>query len=318
MQHFLDTNKYNFDEKALALFRFQAINNPVYKAYIKYLGIDILKINKVAAIPFLPISFFKTHRVILDNKKEEITFLSSGTGNMERSNHLVSDISIYKKSFENGFEYFYKNLNEYCIQALLPSYLENGNSSLIYMINSLIESSPHELSAYITEEELVKNIPNLKGQKVLLIGVSYALLDLAEKQQLNLENYIIMETGGMKGRRKEWTRNELHQVYKKSFQVENVHSEYGMTELLSQAYSQKNGIFNTPPWMKITTRPLSEPFSAQQEGQSGVIKVIDLANINSCAFIETSDLGKVYKDGSFEIIGRVDFEDIRGCNLMIH
>ena len=318
MQHFLDTNKYNFDEKALALFRFQAINNPVYKAYIKYLGIDILKINKVAAIPFLPISFFKTHRVILDNKKEEITFLSSGTGNMERSNHLVSDISIYKKSFENGFEYFYKNLNEYCIQALLPSYLENGNSSLIYMINSLIESSPHELSAYITEEELVKNIPNLKGQKVLLIGVSYALLDLAEKQQLNLENYIIMETGGMKGRRKEWTRNELHQVYKKSFQVENVHSEYGMTELLSQAYSQKNGIFNTPPWMKITTRPLSEPFSAQQEGHSGVIKVIDLANIKSCAFIETSDLGKVYKDGSFEIIGRVDFEDIRGCNLMIH
>ena len=258
MQHFLDTNKYNFDEKALALFKFQAINNPVYKAYVKYLGIDILKVNNVSEIPFLPISFFKTHRVILDNKKEEITFLSSGTGNMERSKHLVSAVSIYKKSFENCFKYFYKNLNEYCIQALLPSYLENGNSSLIYMINSLIESSPHELSAYITEEELVKNIPNLKGQKVLLIGVSYALLDLAEKQQLNLENYIIMETGGMKGRRKEWTRNELHQVYKKSFQVENVHSEYGMTELLSQAYSQKNGIFNTPPWMKITTRPLSE------------------------------------------------------------
>lgn len=317
MHEFLNTNKHNFNKKVLDLFQFQAFNNPVYHAYIQHLGFDVSKINSIEAIPFLPISFFKTHRVILKNQKEEITFLSSGTGNMQRSKHLVSDVSIYKKSFDKGFEHFYGKSEGYCIQALLPSYLENGNSSLIYMINSFIESSKHKLSAYVSEEQLINNIQKLRDQKVLLIGVSYALLDLAEKHKLNLENYTIMETGGMKGRRKEWTRNELHQVYKDSFNVENIHSEYGMTELLSQAYSKGNGIFNTPPWMKIMTRPLTEPFSIQQIGKTGVIKIIDLANINSCAFIETSDLGKINKDGSFEIIGRVDFEDVRGCNLMI-
>ena len=306
----------NFDSKAIELFRFQAFNNPIYSEYLSILNTNINKIESIKEIPFLPISFFKTHNVLLKNKKEKITFLSSGTGNIKRSKHLVSDLSIYEKSFTKGFEHFYGKIENYCIQALLPSYLENKSSSLIYMINHFINSSKNKLSAFVSEKELIENITKLKTKKVLLIGVSYALLDLAEKQQLDLSNYIVMETGGMKGRRKEWTRNELHTVLKNSFNVKNIHSEYGMTELLSQAYSKGNGIFETPPWMKILTRPLSEPFTNQSNHKSGVIKIIDLANINSCAFIETSDLGKINTDGSFEIIGRVDFEDIRGCNLM--
>ncbi len=315
---FYNINKANFEENAIKLFHFQAVRNPVYATYLKFLGVDLSKINKISKIPFLPISFFKTHKILLENKKATKTFLSSGTGNADRSKHLVADISHYEKSFIQGFKHFYGDFEDYTIQAFLPSYLENGNSSLIYMIDYFIRYSKNSLSSFVSENQLIKNITKLKNKKVLLIGVSYALLDLAEKHQLDLSNYTIMETGGMKGRRKEWTRNELHQVFKESFNVTNIHSEYGMTELLSQAYSNGNGIFKTPPWMKIITRPINEPFSNLGVNKSGIIKVIDLANVNSCAFIETADLGKIYKDESFEILGRVDFEDIRGCNLLIH
>lgn len=312
-----EISNHNFEENALKLFNFQAKNLAVYKQYLNTLNCNIEAVKSIAEIPFLPISFFKSHRVIIENQKPKITFLSSGTSNTSRSKHLVSDLSIYEKSFELGFKHFYGNINDYVIQALLPSYLENGDSSLIYMVKHFIENSNQDLSGFVTETELKQNITKLKDKKVLLIGVSYALLDLAEKGNLDLNNYIIMETGGMKGRRKEWTRSELHEVYTKAFNVSTIHSEYGMTELLSQGYSNGKGIFKTPPWLKILVRPFNEPFSNLDYGQSGVLKIIDLANINSCAFIETADLGKTYTDGSFEILGRIDFEDIRGCNLLM-
>ena len=318
MHNFINISKSNFEEKALELFHYQAENNLIYRKYLDVLGIYHLDIKSIEKIPFLPISFFKTHKIIARDKKEEIKFLSSGTGNMQRSIHYVVDVSIYIKSFIASFKYFYGYIEDYCIQALLPSYLENGNSSLIYMINEFIKISKNKLSGFVSEKELIDNSKLLKTSKVILIGVSYALLDLAENQKLNLSNYVVMETGGMKGRKKEITRLELHSIFKNSFNIKKVHSEYGMTELLSQAYSQGNGIFKTPPWMKVSTRPISEPFSIQQNNKSGIIKIIDLANIYSCAFIETADLGKINVDNSFEILGRIDFEDIRGCNLMIN
>lgn len=317
MLPFDQINNSNFEENALELFRFQAAHVQVYSDYLKHLSINVSEINSIQNIPFLPIGFFKSHQVILENAIPQTTFMSSGTTQMQRSKHYVSDLKLYEKSFYQGFEYFYGNVSEYTILALLPSYIESGSSSLIYMVSHFIKTSKHEHSGFVTEEQLISNIELLKNKKVLLIGVSYALLDLAEKGDLDLNNYIIMETGGMKGRRKEWTRDELHSVYKKAFNVENIHSEYGMTELLSQGYSIGNGIFNTPPWLKIMARPYNEPFSNLPPEQTGVLKVIDLANQNSCAFIETADLGKIHQDGSFEILGRIDFEDIRGCNLLI-
>lgn len=310
-------NDQNFEQKALELFQIQAQKLPVYKEYLKNLNCKPSEIKAIQDIPFLPISFFKSHEVILENQKEAIRFLSSGTTNASRSKHLVSNLNIYEESFQLGFKHFYGDISNYVIQALLPSYIENGNSSLIYMVKHFIAHSKHDLSAFVSEEELKENIAKLKKQKVLLIGVSFALLDLAEKGNLDLNNYIVMETGGMKGRRKEWTRTELHEVYTKAFNVSEIHSEYGMTELLSQGYSKGKGIFKTPPWLKVMIRPFNEPFSNLDYGQSGVLKIIDLANVNSCAFIETADLGKTYPDGSFEILGRIDFEDIRGCNLLM-
>lgn len=318
MLPFEQINKSNFEKNALELFRFQAVHVKVYSDYLKHLSINISEVDTIEKIPFLPINFFKSHQVLLDNATPETTFLSSGTTQMQRSKHFVSDLKMYEESFYKGFEYFYGDVSEYTILALLPSYIESGSSSLIYMVSHFIETSKHKLSGFITEEQLISKMEQLKNEKVLLIGVSYALLDLAEKGNLDLNNYIIMETGGMKGRRKEWTRDELHTVYKKAFNVENIHSEYGMTELLSQGYSKGNGIFNTPPWLKIMARPYNEPFSPLGFEQTGVLKVIDLANQNSCAFIETADLGKIHQDGSFEILGRIDFEDIRGCNLLIN
>lgn len=310
------TTSKNFEKSALALFQFQARNVKVYHDYLRYLACDIEQVKTIDNIPFLPIHFFKTHQIIAENQQAECYFLSSGTSLQSRSKHFIANISLYEKSFIESFKHFYGNFENYCIQALLPSYLENEHSSLIYMINYFIKHSKHPLSGFVNEKQLIENAKKLDNDKVLLIGVSYALLDLAEKITLNLSHYTIMETGGMKGRRKEWTRQELHAVYQSAFQVQSIHSEYGMTELLSQAYSQGNGIFKTPPWLKVLTRPYNEPFSQQENAQTGVIKVIDLANVYSCAFIETADLGKTFANNSFEVLGRIDFEDIRGCNLM--
>lgn len=308
----------NFEKKALDLFRFQAKNNKIYAEYLKHLAIDSNGIKSIEKIPFLPIHFFKTHAILSSKNKVQKTFLSSGTSQNQRSQHFVTDIGLYEQSFTKGFHFFYGNFQDYCIQALLPSYIEQGNSSLIYMVDYFIRHSKNKLSAFVTEKELLANISLLKNKKVLLIGVSYALLDLAEKQNIDLSHYTIMETGGMKGRRKEWTREELHRVLKKSFNVSAIHSEYGMTELLSQAYSKGNGLFACPPWLKVMARPMAEPFGVSPVGQSGILKIIDLANVNSCAFIETADLGKVHANGNFEVLGRVDFAEIRGCNLMLN
>jgi phenylacetate-coenzyme A ligase PaaK-like adenylate-forming protein len=248
-------------------------------------------------------------------------FTSSGTTGQSTSKHYVTDIELYKKSYLKGFEYFYGSISDYCILALLPSYLERKGSSLIYMIDDLIKKSNHPESGFYLYQidvlaEKLKKLDS-KGEKVLLIGVSFALLDLVEKHQLQLKNTVVMETGGMKGRRKELIREELHGALKKGFGVERIHSEYGMTELLSQAYSHGNGIFKTPPWMKILIRDTEDPLTFLPYGKSGGINVVDLANMNSCSFIATQDLGKKYADESFEILGRFDHSDIRGCNLMI-
>lgn len=240
---------------------------------------------------------------------------------MSQSKHFVTDLSIYEESYLKAFEQFYGNIEDYTVLALLPSYLERDGSSLIYMVNDLIEKSKKEKSGFYLHnlDELAKNLLELdsKGEKVLLIGVSFALLDLLEKFQFKLKNTVIMETGGMKGRRKELIREELHTILCEGFGVSEIHSEYGMTELLSQAYSKGNGIFNCPPWMKILIRDTEDALSLLPKGKSGGINVIDLANVNSCSFIATQDLGKIHPNNTFEIIGRFDDSDVRGCNLMV-
>ena len=279
------------------------------------------EVNRLEDIPFLPIQFFKSHEVVSSRENVIKTFTSSGTTGSFPSKHLVTDVSIYEKSFNLGFEKFYGPLENYVILALLPSYLEREGSSLIYMVNSLIEQSKHpESGFYLNDLDKLKNqLKNLddSGKKVLLIGVSFALLDLVEAYSFQLKNTIVMETGGMKGRRKELIREELHQKLKTGFGVDAIHSEYGMTELLSQAYSKGDGIFFTPKWMRLFTRDTEDALLLQEPGKTGGINIIDLANINSCSFIATQDLGRVNADGSFEIIGRFDNSDIRGCNLMV-
>ena len=314
-------NSTEFEKIALEIFRFQAENNLVYKAFLNYLNFDIQCIDKVAEIPFMPIQFFKSHKVISSKETSQRVFLSSGTTGNEQSKHFVTDLSIYEESFTKGFEHFYGAIEDYTVLALLPSYLERDGSSLIYMVNDFIQKSKNEKSGFYLSnlEELAKNLVDLEknNEKVLLIGVSFALLDLVEKHKFNLNNTIVMETGGMKGRRKELIREELHEILKEGFGVESIHSEYGMTELLSQAYSKGNGIFECPPWMKILTRDTEDALTVLPEGKSGGINIIDLANINSCSFIATQDLGKTYSDGAFEVLGRFDNSDIRGCNLMV-
>lgn len=311
----------DFEKKALKIFQFQALNNLVYNKFLSLLKTDVSKIKHIEEIPFLPIEFFKSKEILSSKDFIQQTFLSSGTTEMIQSKHLVTDISVYKKSFRKGFEYFYGNIEQYTVLALLPSYLEREGSSLIFMVNDFIQKSKKKHSGFYLNnfEELAKNLQELdkKGEKVLLIGVSFALLDLVEKHQFKLKNTIIMETGGMKGRRKELIRNELHDILKMGFGVNKIHSEYGMTELLSQAYSKGNGIFQCPPWMKILIRDTEDPFAILPTGKSGGINVIDFANINSCSFIATQDLGKVYANNSFEVIGRFDNSDIRGCNLIV-
>ncbi|MDD3721598.1 MAG: acyl transferase [Lutibacter sp.] len=310
-----------FEKMALEIFQFQAKNNMVYKAFLSHLRIDIHKVKKIEEIPFLPIQFFKSHKVVSSNAAIQHMFLSSGTTGNEQSKHYITDLSIYDESFTKGFEHFYGAIEKFTILALLPSYLEREGSSLIYMVNNFIQKSKNKKSGFYLNnlEELVQNLTELdkNNEKVLLIGVSFALLDLVEKHKFKLKNTIIMETGGMKGRRKELIREALHQILREGFGVENIHSEYGMTELLSQAYSKGNGIFECPPWMKILTRDTEDALSILPKGKSGGINVIDLANINSCSFIATQDLGKTYANGTFEVLGRFDNSDIRGCNLMV-
>jgi len=310
-----------FQDIALRIFRFQAENNAVYKEYLFHLGIKTAEISKIHQIPFLPIEFFKTHQIICNERNVEKTFSSSGTTGQLRSNHYVSDISVYEKSFLEGFKLFYGTPEDYCIIALLPSYLENESSSLVYMADYLIKKSKNKFSGFYLNslDELPLKLKTLESlnQKTILLGVSYALLDLAERFPAKLSHTVIMETGGMKGRRKELTKKELHQALCLGLGVNTVHSEYGMTELLSQAYSKADGKFFTPPWMKVLIRDTYDPFTFLESGKSGGINIIDLANIYSCSFIETKDLGKINPDGSFEVLGRFDYSDIRGCNLLV-
>ncbi len=311
----------DFKKTALEVFYFQYHHIPIYKEWVDYLNIDIDKVNELYQIPFLPIRFFKEHQIIREGAKTEMVFSSSGTTGMERSQHFVSDLSIYEESYRKGFEYFYGPISEFVILALLPSYLEREGSSLIYMAKDLIELSKHEESGFYLDEqkELIQMLKKLKREKrkVLLLGVSFALLDLAENFTFSFPELIIMETGGMKGRRKELVREELHQIYYDAFGVNNIHSEYGMTEMLSQAYSKGNGVFQTPPWMKVMIRDTNDPLSLLKNNRSGGVNVIDLANLNSCAFIATQDVGKSFDDDSFEILGRFDHSDVRGCNLLV-
>jgi len=315
------SNQIDFEKVSIEIFKFQATNNRVYKSFLIYLKVDINKVKKVNQIPFLPILFFKSHKVISSQSKIEQFFLSSGTTGMQQSKHYVTDASLYEYSFKKGFENFYGNIEDYTVLALLPSYLEREGSSLIYMVDSLIKESKKIDSGFYLHnlDELAKKLKSLdkSKEKVLLIGVSYALLDLIEKYHFNLKNTIVMETGGMKGRRKEMIREELHQILRDGFGVQHIHSEYGMTELLSQAYSKGNGIFECPPWMKIIIRDTEDALTLLPTGKSGGINVIDLANVNSCSFIATQDLGKTYANNTFEVLGRFDNSDIRGCNLMI-
>ncbi|MEE1945092.1 acyl transferase [Pedobacter sp. KR3-3] len=320
-QIFSIDNPTAFEQVALTVFRHQAEHCAVYRDYIHYLNIDPASINSYLQIPFLPISFFKSHEVVSTADQPEIVFSSSGTTGQSTSKHLVSDVKIYEQSFNLAFEQFYGNPQDICILALLPSYLEREGSSLIYMVDDLLKQSQHPQSGYFLHdlEALYQTLLTVKasGQKTILIGVTYALLDFVESFQLDFPELIVMETGGMKGKRKEMVREELHQILTAGFGVSNIHSEYGMTELLSQGYSYGDGIFNCPPWMKILLRDTSDPLSLLAGKQSGGINVIDLANLNSCAFIATQDLGKVYPDGSFEVLGRFDNADIRGCNLLV-
>lgn len=316
------SNEIDFEKTTLEIFRYQANNNIVYKEYLLHLKKDVESISKIDEIPFLPIEFFKSHKVISSKDSAKEIFTSSGTTGAFTSRHYVPDVSIYKASFKLGFEQFYGSIKDYCVLALLPSYLEREGSSLIYMMKHLIKDSNHPKSGFYlhNHKELIATISDLKktNQKIILLGVSFALLDLAEKYKMDFSNVIIMETGGMKGRRKEITREELHAFLTQRLGVQKIHSEYGMTELLSQAYSKGDSLFFTPKWMKILIRDTYDPFTYEKKGRSGGVNIIDLANIHSCSFIETQDLGKIHPDGSFEILGRFDNSDIRGCNLLVN
>ena len=309
-----------FEKKALQVFKFQYENLTVYKTYCDLIKVNPHQVLKISDIPFLPITFFKQQPILANNYVAEKIFTSSGTTSNTTSKHYVADLKLYKTSFTTAFKQQYGPIEDYTILALLPSYLESEGSSLVYMVDMLIAMSKQPKSGFYLDnlDALASTIKalELQNKKTLLLGVSYALLDLIEAHTFNLEHTIIMETGGMKGRRKELIKEALHEKLSKGFGVETIHSEYGMTELLSQAYSKGNGIFKCPPWMRVVTRDTQDPLS-RVRGKTGGINVIDLANQYTCSFIATQDLGKVHEDGSFEILGRFDSSDIRGCNLMI-
>jgi phenylacetate-coenzyme A ligase PaaK-like adenylate-forming protein len=311
----------DFNTAAIRVFQHQAENCTVYKSFIENLHIVPADIKEYRKIPFLPISFFKSHEVVSNLQPAQQIFSSSGTTNQKQSQHFVTDVQVYEQSFNQAFQDFYGDPKGTCILALLPSYLERDGSSLIYMVDALLQQSEHPLSGYFLHDhsQLNDTLSQLKetNQKAVLIGVTYALLDFVEKYTLNFPDLIVMETGGMKGKRKEMVREELHTILKAGFAVESIHSEYGMTELLSQGYSFGEGIFKSPSWMKILLRDTNDPLSLINNNQTGGINVIDLANVNSCSFIATQDLGRFHADDSFEVIGRFDNADIRGCNLMV-
>ncbi len=311
----------DFEACAMEVFRYQYATNSIYKLFVDTLKVDVSEIQTSSKIPFLPISFFKSDRVICANQTEEIIFTSSGTTGLERSSHFVAALELYEMSYMSTFKRFYGSPDQYCILALLPSYSEREGSSLLYMVDDLIKKSKNQKSGhFLNADEKLKDTLialELTQQKTILIGVTYALLDFAERFQLNLKHCLIMETGGMKGKRKELVREELHQILIKSLGVNTIHSEYGMTELLSQAYSKGNGLFYCPPWMRVEAREIDDPLSPALTQKTGGLNVIDLANLYSCSFISTHDLGKVYPDNSFEVLGRYDNSDIRGCNLLL-
>lgn len=312
---------------ALKIFAFQYEQNEVYRQYCEILQIVPADVHKPEDIPFLPIQFFKSHSVTCGQFEPAAIFESSGTTGSVNSKHYVKDVAVYQQSFLKGFEKFYGSPGEYCIIGLLPSYLERGSSSLVYMVNDLIKRSGHPSGGfYLYEHKKLRQAileNEAKGRRTLLIGVTYALLDFFEQYPMQLQHTIIMETGGMKGRREELTRDEVHRLLQQQSGLNKIHSEYGMTELLSQAYSSGNGIFYPSDTMKILVRAEDDPFDVSSEvtdGKNfatGVINIIDLANIYSCSFIATDDMGKLYADGSFEVLGRLDNSDIRGCGLMI-
>ncbi|HIG32988.1 MAG TPA: acyl transferase [Flavobacteriales bacterium] len=309
----------DFEEMSLKLFDYQMENNLIYAPYAALILKGKMPAN-IYEIPFLPIEFFKQEQIICQGKGVEEVFLSSGTTG-EQSKHLVADLSLYKKSYLNTFQQFYGDINDYCILALLPSYQEREGSSLIYMVDDLIKKSGHPKSGFYLNDlsELSNTITELekKGQKTILFGVTYALLDLAAQHPQHLKHTLIMETGGVKGKRKELLKEEIHKLLEEAFLTKNIHSEYGMTELLSQSYSKGKNIFKSPPWMKILVRDVNDPLSIMGDNKKGGINVIDLANIHSCPFIATQDLGRTFDDNSFSVLGRFDNSDVRGCNLLI-
>ena len=315
----------HFEELTLSLFRYQYVHNKLYREYLKALGVGKEAVRSVDEIPYLPISFFKTHEVKSGDFAPELIFESSGTTGMIPSRHLVKEASVYEQSFRKGFERFYGPVTDYVVIGLLPSYLERSHSSLVYMVSDMVKrSGKPESGFYLYEHEKLRNcLVNLQEarKKVLLIGVTFGLLDFAENYSLQLDRTIVMETGGMKGRREEWTRSEVHSFLKDRLGVQTVHSEYGMSELLSQAYSKGEGIFRCPPWMRVVLRDETDPLeileSPKQGVSEGLINVIDLANTYSCAFIATDDIGRLHADGSFEVQGRMDHSDLRGCSLLV-
>ena len=316
-------NEHNdvlFEQVALELFRLHANKNETYRAFIGHLGVDAKNVKRLKDIPFLPISMFKRHQIGVFNAPPEAVFLSSGTTGMERSQHMVADLSVYDQSLFQCFNQFFGKPENHCILALLPSYLERSNSSLVYMTQKLMKKSGHSDNGFyldrLTSLSKVLKKNSKKGVKTLLIGVTFALLELAEKHPQELKNCTILETGGMKGRRREMPREEVHELLTSAFRLEKIASEYGMTELLSQAYSLGNGIFRTPPWMRVYAREATDPLTVNERGK-GALNVIDLANMYSCPFIATQDLTHIHQDHSFEVLGRMDDAEVRGCNLMV-
>lgn len=314
-------NPADFQQVALAVFHYQLSHNEVYSTYCRHLDVDPAKVKAVGQIPFLPISFFRTHRIISKGMEAKLVFESSGTTSSAPSRHYVAEPAIYQESFSAAFRLVYGQAEAYCILALLPAYLERAHSSLVYMADHLIRQSKHPQSGFYlySHDALHETMKQLrhKGQPTLLLGVTFALLDLEAHYPIAFPELTLIETGGMKGRRREMVRAEVHQILSTAFAVAQVHSEYGMTELLSQAYSTGKGLFRPPPWMRVLVRDVNDPLQLIGTGKTGGINIIDLANIHSCAFIATQDLGKVYQDGSFEVLGRFDHSDVRGCNLLV-